>query len=729
MLELGALIVSGILNILLGFVVYFKNPKSATNRLFIMLTGSFVLWSVVNYISLHPFLWSRITWIRLVMSCAALLCLSVFLTFTTFPSSTLGSSLRRRRIAWVYTIFVMALALTPAVFKELTSANGSDQLHPGPGIAFFLVLVISLLGGGIWALFSKYRHSRGREKAQLRIVVSGLAVSFGLIFLTHFVLVVVFKNLSLIPLGPVYMLIFSSALAYAIIKHRLFDIRLVIVRAVAYLLFVTVFVLAFTAATFLLSFFVLGNSTIDARQHFSYIALALLFTPAVYWLKRFFDKVTNRIFFRDSYDVQVFLNQLNKVLVSTIATEDLLSRSSRLINQTIKPEFCTFVVRPLNNQPQRSIGDKFGVEEDDTKLFRKATSGGTKMIVSEELTDEHAHLRSILQQKQIGIVVRLADTTHTNGKTFGYLIMGVKKSGNLYSKQDITTIETVGNELTIAIQNALRFEEIEAFNITLKKEVEHATRELRKTNQRLRILDQTKDDFISMASHQLRTPLTSVKGYVSMVLDGDGGKINETQRKLLTQSFLSSQRMVYLISDLLNVSRLKTGKFVIEPVETNLAQIIEEEVEQLVETVKSRELELNYHKPENFPLLMVDETKLRQVIMNFIDNAIYYTPAGGHIDVYLEEKGQSIEFRVVDDGIGVPKHEQHHLFSKFYRAKNAKSARPDGTGLGIFMAKKVIIAQGGAIIFSSAEGKGSTFGFTFPKSRLMAKPETLTAAK
>jgi len=222
-----------------------------------------------------------------------------------------------------------------------------------------------------------------------------------------------------------------------------------------------------------------------------------------------------------------------------------------------------------------------------------------------------------------------------------------------------------------------------------------------------------------MASHQLRTPLTSVKGYVSMVLDGDGGQINETQRKLLTQSFLSAQRMVYLISDLLNVSRLKTGKFVIEPAESHLDRVIEEEVEQLAETVKGRGLEMEYHKPENFPALMLDETKIRQVIMNFIDNAIYYTPSGGHIDVYLVDKPDSIEFTVVDNGIGVPKHEQHHLFTKFYRAKNARNARPDGTGLGIFMAKKVVIAQGGAVIFKSVEHKGSTFGFTFPKAKLL----------
>jgi signal transduction histidine kinase len=234
-----------------------------------------------------------------------------------------------------------------------------------------------------------------------------------------------------------------------------------------------------------------------------------------------------------------------------------------------------------------------------------------------------------------------------------------------------------------------------------------------------------------MASHQLRTPLTSVKGYVSMVLEGDGGKLNEMQTKLLDQAFISSQRMVYLIADLLNVSRLHTGKFVIEAKPTNLADVIEGEISQLVETAKSRKLNLKYDKPANFPLLMLDETKVRQVVMNFVDNAIYYTPANGHITVTLSETPDSVECLVIDDGIGVPKSEQPHLFTKFYRAGNAKKARPDGTGLGLFMAKKVVVAQGGSIIFRTEEGHGSTFGFNFAKKKLEVpkgtKPETKIA--
>jgi signal transduction histidine kinase len=107
--------------------------------------------------------------------------------------------------------------------------------------------------------------------------------------------------------------------------------------------------------------------------------------------------------------------------------------------------------------------------------------------------------------------------------------------------------------------------------------------------------------------------------------------------------------------------------------------------------------------------------------MNFTDNAIYYTPSGGKINVELKETAKSVEFTVKDSGIGVPKDQQHKLFTKFYRADNARKARPDGTGLGLFMAKKVIIAQGGSMIFESKEGKGSTFGFSFPKEKLEIK--------
>ncbi len=341
-------------------------------------------------------------------------------------------------------------------------------------------------------------------------------------------------------------------------------------------------------------------------------------------------------------------------------------------------------------------------------------SGESKLVVLQNLTNaklakdlhitEHSlrTLRSVVLLESI-CLIKLIARQHVAG------VMAVSFNHHMSElpMEEAEFLERLGSAVGVAVDNKLLFEENQ-----------HVLGQLQHTNDKLRLLDQTKDDFISMASHQLRTPLTSVKGYLSMVLEGDGGELNRKQEKMLNQAFISSQRMVYLIADLLNVSRLRTGKFVIEPSPVNLAEIIQSEVGQLVETAMARGLKLVYEKPDDFPTLLLDETKIRQVIMNFIDNAIYYTPSGGRIEVSLGQTQQSITLSVKDDGIGVPKHEQHHLFTKFYRAHNARKARPDGTGLGLFMAKKVIIAQGGSIVFKSHEGKGSTFGFTFAKARL-----------
>ena len=344
-----------------------------------------------------------------------------------------------------------------------------------------------------------------------------------------------------------------------------------------------------------------------------------------------------------------------------------------------------------------------------------AIEDGQGIIVIDEITG-HKEAVADLRQKNIAAIVKLR-TTHGE---LGYMILGFKESGTAYTQQDKRLLGTVADEIAISMQNALHFAEIQNFNKTLQARVNKATTELRRTNEKLKLLDETKDEFITMASHQLRTPLTSVKGYLSMVLEGDAGKISANQRKLLEQSYASSQRMVYLISDLLNLSRLNTGKFVIEPIPVDLSEVVQAEVEQLVETAKARELTLTYNRPATFPQLMLDETKIHQVVMNFIDNAIYYTPAGGAVTVELRETPTAVEYMVHDTGIGVPKAVQHKLFAKFYRAANAQQARPDGTGLGLFMAKKVIVAQGGSIIFESEEGKGSTFGFRFSKAGRLA---------
>lgn len=338
---------------------------------------------------------------------------------------------------------------------------------------------------------------------------------------------------------------------------------------------------------------------------------------------------------------------------------------------------------------------------------------------SDKVLEDYLHTKP-------GFVANLRDQQHVNILQFvklksrqnlvGVMAVGFPLNVHMLDADNKELLDRLSEAVGVAVDNRLLYEENQ---LVLKQ--------LQKTNQKLRDLDEAKDEFISMASHQLRTPLTSMKGYVSMVLEGDSGKVTKMQKYLLDQAFTSSQRMVYLIADLLNVSRLRTGKFVIESKPTNLADVIEGEISQLTAAAAAKNLKLTYEKPKTFPSLMLDETKIRQVIMNFADNAVYYTPAGGNIVVKLSETKDMVEFSVSDDGIGVPKEAQHHLFGKFFRAGNAQAARPDGTGLGLFMAKKVVVAQGGAVIFhspaidgpsSDPARPGSTFGFTFSKTKL-----------
>lgn len=591
-----------------------------------------------------------------------------------------------------------------------------DKVH----YLLYSTYLILCFVSSLFHIYKKSKREEGLYVAQAELFFRGFIVAafFGVLFNLAFPWV---GNYRFIWVGPPFTAVLVVSVAYSIIKHRMFDVRLVVARSLGYLFsFLSVAIFFGVIAFSLLSVVFFKDTTIDFRQEIILTLLAVGIAFTYQPLKKFFDKYTNKVFYRDAYDPQELLDTLNRTLVTNIELNKLLTDASSVIGQNLKSEFCVFSLGETAYAGQRTIGDT------DTQLSAgdvdKALSSISrikhKVIVTDYLDNDMADLKRVLEKKYISILACLTPTTEYEVGGIGYLALGAKKSGNPYSMQDAKTLEIIANELAIAIQNALRFEEIEEFNVTLQGKVNDATRQLRHTNDKLKALDETKDEFISMASHQLRTPLTSVKGYVSMVLDGDAGKLSASQRKLLTQSFISSQRMVYLIADLLNISRLKTGKFVIEATPTNLADVVEGEVGQLIETAAGRNLTLVYEKPKDFPTLMLDETKIRQVMMNFIDNAIYYSRSGGHVEVKLSETPESVEFVVVDDGIGVPKSEQHNLFNKFYRAGNAKKARPDGTGLGLFMAKKVIIAQGGSIIFKSQEGKGSSFGFTFAKAKL-----------
>lgn len=701
--------VSALVQSLVALFVLQKNHASRTNVLFFMLSVFLVIWAVINFIiTRDPFSSFQLTLYRLLMASVVVQNTFFFLFAHSYPNQKIDVRRRWLKAYLLLSMLTFAVALSPLLFVKVKYGASGARPVGGPGMLLFILHAAISVVSGLRAIYRRSKKLTGVSRQQLKLIFYASIILWGIVPITNFVISMATETLFFAKISPIYTLAFSSVIAYAIVAKKLFDIRAAVARSVGYVL-----VLGTITFTYAVIFFGVIDVVFpgDSNQLLRQILSTILVVPLVLafqGVKQFFDKVTKTLFYRDSYDAQEVLDQLGNVAVAEIELQRILNRTRSILTEAMKSSFIDFMLVKRENNATHT---------DNIAKINEAFRGHHgELIVTEDLNPS-SPVRKWLAANDIGLCLRL----RTQKEVVGYLLFGDKKSGDIYSSQDARLLLIIANELAVAIQNALRFEEIQNFNLTLQAKVDEATKKLRRANEKLRELDDTKDDFISMASHQLRTPLTSVKGYISMVLEGDGGKITHKQREMLGQAFFSSQRMVYLIADLLNVSRLKTGKFVIESTPVNLAQVVKEELEQLKETASSHSLKLTYDEPKNFPDLMLDETKIRQVIMNFVDNAIYYTPGGGEIAVHLSDKGSSVELRVVDDGIGVPKSEQPHLFTKFYRAGNARKQRPDGTGLGLFMAKKVIMAQGGSLIFESQEGKGSTFGFLFSKSKLTPK--------
>jgi signal transduction histidine kinase len=622
-------------------------------------------------------------------------------------------------------IMTLIIALKPTLLISSVSiySNMLNVPHVNlPNFYLYMLYFSVYFISSYVVLFSKLRSSKGVKKIQLMYTLYGVLIASVPALVTNLTLPTLGIG-SAIWLGPIFTLIFISSVTAAIVRYRLFDIRLAIIRSSVYIASVAVLALGFNYVIFGLLKHIL-NFKISSSDEIIVSVAAALAALIFQNIKSFFNRLTSRLFYQDSYDAQELFDNLNRILISTLDLDRLLKQSSTLIAASLKAEYCAIGVRGEANKLSIVGSEKLIYTNEEINTIRGylVRVSGTS-IITDDLDDSNP-LKALLVSKNIGFLVPLGQESRKYERSLGYIIVGTKKSGNPYSIQDYRVLETISKELILAIQNAVRFEQIEHFNITLQEKIDNATKSLRRNNEKLKALDETKDDFISMASHQLRTPLTSIKGYLSMLNEGDAGKLTKVQKDMIGQAFTSSQRMVYLISDMLNVSRLKTGKFAVEVSKFNLADLVHEEVDQLIDTANSKGLSLTYTKPDSFPDYMLDETKTRQVIMNFIDNAIYYTPTGGNIQVKLEDKPSYIELKVIDDGIGVPASEKHHLFNKFFRAHNARKARPDGTGLGLYMAKKIVIAQGGTVVFDTKEDKGSTFGFIFPKSKVKLPDET-----
>lgn len=303
----------------------------------------------------------------------------------------------------------------------------------------------------------------------------------------------------------------------------------------------------------------------------------------------------------------------------------------------------------------------------------------------------------------------LWDIIKIQRKTYIGEIINKRKSGDLYTAA--ISISFVLNKKG----DIVYFVAIER-DITKEKEV-----------------DKAKTEFVSLASHQLRTPLSAINWYTEMLLAGDAGTINDDQKKYLEEIAIGNKRMVDLVDDLLNVSRLDMGTFVIDVKNINILDLVKSVINEAKSQILEKKLVVEELYCNDFNSFLADEKLIRMIFQNLISNAIKYTKLEGHLKISLlkinkDEKfgekiieQESLAFSVEDSGMGIPILQQDRIFSKLFRADNAKESETEGTGLGLYVVKSIVDQSGGLLWFKSEENKGSTFYVVFPISGMKVK--------
>ncbi len=705
-----------LVTIFISILVLLRNIKNSINISFAGIGASMVLWLITNILAdfsstvSGELFWSRTTLLGALFIASFLLLFSIY-----FP-------IEKPKIN---KIFKLVLFLPPLFFLPYLLSNSNlsvnivdgniAEMIPGQLYIYFQIYFILYSILALSMLLYKRYKSKGIVREQIKLMFFGvfLTAVIALSILGISLMLGKIVGSSIIPSSLIFFLSFT---AYAIVKHKMMDIRMVVARSVAYSILVFSMAAIYAGGVFGFERILFpGQNTLNLGQMAVRTTLAVLMAFSFQPLKRWITRITDKIFFKNQYDPEALLDTFAHTIGSTIVLIEMMYKILELLQREMKITRGVLVVLTDVGEIYNSqtIGYKEAIKLEEADIVKLAKDG---ILISDELEDS-SHYKKLLKKYNVSVSVPIK----TNADTVGVLLLGEKQSGDMYSGSDHKIFEIIAPEMAVAITNAKSFEKIEKFNVTLRQEIKKATHELEKKNSQLRELDKAKDEFISMASHQLRTPLTAIKGYLSMLLEGDAGEIKVSQYDFVNEAFSGANRMVGLINDLLNVSRMETGRFFIEPVEIDMERVAGEEVKQLQNHAKEKKLKLSLVIKGKTPHVWADETKIRQVMMNFIDNAVYYTTEGS-ATITLEHDKENVIFKVTDTGIGVPKAQQANLFTKFYRADNARHVRPDGTGLGIYLAKRVMDDHGGELIFHSEEGKGSVFGFKLPiKSKLKIK--------
>ena len=711
--ELFSPLVSAIFVFSLGFFVWKKGKKERVNITFALFSFVITIWMFgtfmmfLNKIDKNAIIfWDKFVYMGVVY---------VPVIMLDFGLALVKKRSRKGKTALIfgYILSTLFLMLIPTkyfvndVFIYEWGAHTKAQFFHHVFLVYFAAYLIS------WfvIVFNYYKNTNSASERE-RMKYS---------FLAFFILAIIGSSgylpaygIGIYPFAYISGLIFTLILAYAIIVHRLMDIKIALRRSSVFL--ASLFVVLIMAAVVK---YIFDNlfSVYSVWVHLLILVAALFIFPPV---KNRFYRFANKYFFSSLYDSSEVIASLSDKLRSTLEAEKIYEYIFNILTNAFHIKAFGVLTHDKKNKLyvlRYNQGFKDGApvnfSEDETldKLFIRQN----KTIIIEEIERSGLLEKNKTIDLLLKLKVEILAPLNLKDKTIGLIALGRKESGDMYNDEDLKVLEVIGAQAAIALENALLYKVTKNFSIKLQKEVERATRDLTKANEQLKKLDAAKSEFISIASHQLRTPLTVIKGYISMLLEGNFGVLTKPEIESLEKVYLSNERLISLVENLLDISRIESGQLEFNFKQVDLSKLVTSVVDKLSDDAKKKNLILEY-KPlaKPLPKIKIDEEKIRKVIMNLIDNAIKYTKQGS-IVITLELLNHSLKFCVTDSGLGIKSEDMVNMFKKFSRGTGISLIYTEGTGLGLYAARLTIKAhQGNIWVEPNGAGQGSKFCFELP---------------
>lgn len=640
---------------------------------------------------------------RVAISFGATTCLFIY----AFPLAYLSIFRRHRRRFIALAAVNLVLVVLFLTSNLLIESMVHDELmrhkpKPGPLMPLYLLYVVFCTGMASAHFLSAYRKSSGFRKLQLRYFLFAMVI-----FLISGVgsLLPMFGPGTLLSWLPMtLMILVPTTVTYAIIRHRLWDIRTVIHKTALWLTVsavtvIPIYLLVRIAMRYLAN---VGEITAFAIATILY----LLVLVSLRWIQPRVDRLFGRHQHNARELLATFIREARDLRQPTQLVESLADALAAMLS----PMF----VRVLVTESNGELGNLFGPAEKPLSAERcqpLLTNGAGPLDCSAASGSPGRTEQEMFHERKAFAVIPLVRSE----RLLGLVELGERRDLKAYTAQDFEFMERIQDAASVALSNAKHFDELQALTVSLEERVEERTQQLSNAYDQLQDLDQLKSRFFTNITHELRTPLTLILAPLEDRLLEE--RDDEHDRHTLVMMHRQAVKLFNMINDLLDLSKIDAGQLRLRVERIDLTQFIQQIVSGFVGVAAGKGIALTFAASDRALELLADRDKLERVFINLLANAVKFTPEGGTIAVEMDETETSIAIAVRDTGIGIPAEEIDAIFDRFAQVEDSMTRRFEGTGIGLSLVKEIVEMHKGAVSVESTVGEGSCFRVDLLKGR------------